>query len=222
MKCCSIPAHMVNPRMQWQPDHYLFVIDTDTYAGSFERQMCAYVTGQIGECEVGKENAELAMQEIPDVVARLEELIESVPDEDGCHRPVSIFPTPGWFNHGMGCDFRDGQEEEALEDYKQRVREYNEKAPEAYVESLRDKVRAESQQEIDKANALTAVQKYPAYRSVAIYFHTIPDNDLIKLMKQRTRDIATRGVGLKGFEQTIGIEGFRFLEQHTTYKELNL
>ena len=41
-------------------------------------------------------------------------------------------------------------------------------------------------------------------------------------MKQRASDIATRGVGLKGFEQKIEIEGFRFLEQHTTYKELNL
>jgi hypothetical protein len=93
---------MVNSRMQGSPDHYLFVIDTDTYAGNFERQMCAYVTGQIGECGVGEENAELAKQEIPDEVARLEELIESVPDEHGCHRPVSIFPTPGWFSPGMG------------------------------------------------------------------------------------------------------------------------
>ena len=63
---------MVNPKMQGQPDHYLFVIDTDIYAGNFERQMCAYITGQIGECEVGKENAELARQEIPNEVARLE------------------------------------------------------------------------------------------------------------------------------------------------------
>ncbi len=213
---------MVNPRIQGQPDHYLFVIDTDTYAGNFEREMCAYVTGQIGECEVGKENAELARKEIPDVVARLEELIESVPDEHGCHRPVSVFPTPGWFNHGMGGDFRNGQEEEALVDYKQKSREYHEKAPEAYVESLRDKVRAESQQKIDEANALTEVQKYPAYMSVAIYFHAIPDRDLIDVMKQRAKDIATRGVGLKGFESQVRIEGFRFLEQHTTYKELNL
>ncbi len=50
---------MVSPRMQEQPNPYLFVIDTDTYAGNFEREMCAYVTGQIGECEVSRlmENA---------------------------------------------------------------------------------------------------------------------------------------------------------------------
>lgn len=208
--------------MRGQPDHYLFVIDTDTYAGNFEREMCAYVTGQIGECEVGKENAELVRQEIPAAVAKLGELINSVPDECGCHRPVSIFPTPGWFNHGMGGHFRDGQEEEALTHYKQETKKYYEKAPESYAEHLRDKVCAESQQKIDEANALTTVQKYPAYLSVAIYFHTIPDKDLIDIMKQRARDIATRGVGLKGFESQVRIEGFRFLEQHTTYKELNL
>jgi len=213
---------MVNPKMQGQPDHYLFVIDTDIYAGNFERQMCAYITGQIGECEVGKENAELARQEIPNEVARLEELIESIPDEHGCHRHVSTFPTHGWFNHGMGGHFRDGQEDEALIHYKQEVEKYQKEVPGKYAEHLRDGIRAECQRKIDEANALTEVQKHPAFMSVAIYFHTIPDRDLIDVMKQRARDIATRGVGLKGYEQTVGIEGFRFLEQHTTYKELNL
>ena len=85
-----------------QPDNYLFVIDTDTYAGNFERQMCAYITGQIGECEVGKEQAELAKQEIPNMLTQLEELIEHVPDEHGCHRPVSIFPNDRYGNDGVG------------------------------------------------------------------------------------------------------------------------
>ena len=213
---------MADPDKLDRPDYYLFIIDTDTYAGDFERELCAYITGQIGECEVGKENAELARQEIPNEVARLEELIESVPDEHGCHRPVSIFPTPGWFNHGMGGHFRDGQEDEALIHYKQEVEKYQKEVPGKYAEHLRDGIRAECQRKIDEANALTEVQKHPAFMSVAIYFHTIPDRDLIDVMKQRVRDIATRGVGLKGYEQTVGIEGFRFLEQHTTYKELNL
>lgn len=213
---------MIPVTEQEQPDLYLFVIDTNRYAGNFEREMCAYVTGQIGECGVGKENAELAKQEIPDVVAKLEELIEMVPDEHGCARPVSIFPTQGWFNHGRGGHFRDGQEEEALVHYKQETERYYKKAPESYVEHLREKKREESQQKIDEANALTAVQKYHAYMSVAIYFHTVPDKDLIEVMKQRARDIATRGVGLKGHEQTVRIEGFRFLEKWTHYKELHL
>lgn len=34
------------------------VIDTNSYAGNFERELCAYVTGQYGECGVGKDYAE--------------------------------------------------------------------------------------------------------------------------------------------------------------------
>ena len=168
---------MVNPIKQGQPEHYLFVIDTDTYAGNFEREMCAYVTGQIGECEVGKENAEIAKQEIPEVVAKLEDLVELVPDEHGCARPVSIFPNPRYGNDGHG--------DHSL---------------------LTDENKAKFQ--------------WPAYYSVAIYFHSIPDSVLLDIMKERARDIATRGVGLKGFEEKVGIEGFRLLEQHTTYNEV--
>ena len=162
-----------------QPENYLFVIDTDTYAGNFERQMCAYVTGQIGECEVGKEQAELAKQEIPDVVAQLEELTEHVPDEHGCHRPVSIHPNPRYGNDGHG--------KHAL---------------------LTDENRKQF--------------PYPAYNSVAIYFHSMPDSKTMEIMKQRARNIGTRGVGTEGFEHTVEVEGFRLLEKRTTYKELEI
>ena len=81
---------------------YLFIIDTDTYTGNFEREICAYITGKIGECEVGKEQAELARQEIPDIVAKLEDLVESVSDEHGGHRPVLIFPNDRYGNDGNG------------------------------------------------------------------------------------------------------------------------
>ena len=205
-----------------EPDHYLFVIDTDSYAGSFEREMCAYVTGQYGECEVGKETAESVIREGPNFFGRLEDLVKHVPDEHGCHRPASIFPTPGWFNHGMGGHFRDGQEKEALVDYKKRTREYFKKTPLAYVESAREKVSRESQQKIDEAEALTEVSKYPAYMSVAIYLNEIPEKDLLEVMKKRALDIAQKGVGLKGFEHKVNVTGFRLLEQYTTFKELEI
>ncbi|MDP3917411.1 MAG: hypothetical protein Q8Q42_03955 [Nanoarchaeota archaeon] len=170
---------MVNPRKEGQPDHYLFVIDTDSYAGNFEREMCAYVTGQIGDCGVGEETAEAVKQEIPDTVAQLEDLVELVPDEHGCARPVSIFPNPRYGNDGHG-------------NHALLTDENREQYP------------------------------WPAYNSVSMFFHSIPDSKLIDIMKQRAQDVASRGVGLKGYEQKVGIEGFRFLEQHTTYKELNI
>lgn len=213
---------MINVNKQGQPDRYLFVIDTDSYAGNFERQMCAYVTGQLGECEVGEENTELAKREIPEIVSRLEDMVELVPDEHGCSRPVDIFPTPGWFNNGVGGHFRDGQEKEALAHYKKETKRYNNEAPKQYAENLRGKVRKEYQQKTKEAMALTEVEKYPAYFSVAIYFNTIPDKDIIEVMKKRARTIAARGVGLKGYEEVVKIVGFRFLEQHTTFNELKI
>lgn len=33
----------------------IVVIDTTAYAGNFERELCAYLTGQIAECYVGEE-----------------------------------------------------------------------------------------------------------------------------------------------------------------------
>jgi len=93
---------MVNAINLGVPKRYLFVVDTDAYAGNFEREMCAYMTGQIGECGVGGVLAALARVEIPNVVAQLEDLIEQVPDEHGCHRPVSILPNPRYGNDGHG------------------------------------------------------------------------------------------------------------------------
>jgi len=39
-------------------EKHSFIIDTNEYAGNFEREMCAYCTGQIGDCGVGEEEAE--------------------------------------------------------------------------------------------------------------------------------------------------------------------
>ena len=52
---------------------YEFIIDTEQYSGNFERELCAYMTGQIGGCEKGLEDAEIARQEIPeDLLLRLQ------------------------------------------------------------------------------------------------------------------------------------------------------
>ena len=74
---------------------YIFVIDTDSYAGNFEREMCAYVTGQTGECGVGEDYAKRAHNEIPQAQkTELESIVKSVMDDHGCYRPVSIHSNP--------------------------------------------------------------------------------------------------------------------------------
>lgn len=85
-----------------KPNRHIFVIDTDNYAGNFEREMCAYVTGQVGDCEVGEEFAEEAKKEIPGIVEKFGEIVEKIPDEHGCYRPAEIWPNSRYGNDGLG------------------------------------------------------------------------------------------------------------------------
>lgn len=67
-------------------DLYIFVVDTDIYAGNFERQMTAYVTGCVGDCGVGEKEAKMFKAVVPeDIAERIEDNIYSVADEHGCH-----------------------------------------------------------------------------------------------------------------------------------------
>lgn len=66
---------------------FAFVIDTNSYAGNFEREMTAYITGEIGECGVG----ENIIQEEFDYTI-FQDYIKQVPDDSGCYRPTSIWP----------------------------------------------------------------------------------------------------------------------------------
>lgn len=62
---------------------FAFVIDTDSYAGNFERELCAFVTGQVGDCEVGTPNPSYNYDEF-------EGTMMWIPDDNGCRRPVSL------------------------------------------------------------------------------------------------------------------------------------
>ena len=68
---------------------FAIVIKTDSYAGNFEREMCAHVTGHVGDCEVGDEyvDAKIAKQ--------FENIIGNEADDNGCYRPVAL-----------GCDIK--------------------------------------------------------------------------------------------------------------------
>lgn len=78
---------------------WIFVIDTNQYAGNFERQLCAYLTGCVGECEVGAEYG--ATLPLP-LKEAFSEIVDYVSDEHGCARPATVWTTPGLYNDGLG------------------------------------------------------------------------------------------------------------------------
>lgn len=87
------------------------IVDTDKYSGNFEREMCAYATGQVGECGVGDN---IAAEELPNIV-HADWWEDNVRQQyDGCARPVGIYPTPGFINDGMGGHYSDTPENRAI------------------------------------------------------------------------------------------------------------
>lgn len=72
---------------------FRLVVDTNSYAGNFERVLCAYVTGQSGECGVGEDYAKCFSEQIAHlewwdkhIVKRSEGRHESP-----CKRPATIY-----------------------------------------------------------------------------------------------------------------------------------
>jgi hypothetical protein len=57
--------------------------------------MCAWITGRIGECEVGTEFAELASKELSEETDRWFDMNSIRLCDDGCWRPCSTWGAPG-------------------------------------------------------------------------------------------------------------------------------
>lgn len=77
-------------------DKSVIMIHTDSYAGNFEREMCAYVTGTYGECGVGSEIASsfLDSDELPEL------MVANKLDEHGTARPCGIDTNPNDVERG--------------------------------------------------------------------------------------------------------------------------
>jgi hypothetical protein len=137
-------------------------INTERYAGNFERELCAYVTGQYGDCGVGDLIAQGARKSIKNLVW-FEHHLQWEPDEFDCHRPVVIQTTDGWFNNGMGkcykiqgADFERAKDE-AVETYR------------AYHASVLE----EKSQEF-YANYRATWHGWPAWNTVGILVDDLP------------------------------------------------
>jgi|SaaInlV_165m_DNA_1040744.scaffolds.fasta_scaffold27038_3 hypothetical protein len=84
-----------------------FVVDTEQYSGNFERGMCAYMTGLVGECKVGDDLIHYFDEEVEDGIKdEIQSIIDEESDDHGCNRPVKAYPTEGWFNDGNGNHYK--------------------------------------------------------------------------------------------------------------------
>jgi hypothetical protein len=88
---------------------YLLIVDTNLYAGNFEREMTAFATGVLGECQVGDEMLEdffegaaaFGYDVDPDdmnAVSPFEGLMAQKGDGEGCNRPCAISLKDGEYN----------------------------------------------------------------------------------------------------------------------------
>ena len=94
------------------------VIDTDTYAGDFERELCAWTTGQVGECGVGEEYAF-------EYIAAKFTNVTSVADDNGCFRPASIFEDSEGVYNSVIIFFSTAPTQEQIDMIKHRCASYH-------------------------------------------------------------------------------------------------
>jgi hypothetical protein len=80
-----------------------FVIDTEIFAGNFERELTAYVIGECDEYGLHLAQKYIDMHSETESFKDLSDLRVVDPGDDGIHRgPCDLAPTPGWGNDGKG------------------------------------------------------------------------------------------------------------------------
>lgn len=103
---------------------YLFIIDTNQYSGNFEREMCAYLTGCIGDCGVGDKMSRLFYDEVDDPDDELFENIAYIPDEHGCSRPATIWRDSEDVYRSVGIWFETKPTPEQIQILKDRANKF--------------------------------------------------------------------------------------------------
>lgn len=221
------------------PTSNVLVIDTEQYSGNFEREMCAYITGQFGDCGVGREFAEQYSSEIKHLSWWEDHICAEEDDEGyGCYRPAAIWATPGWFNNGMGGHFKDTLRNEAkaakaaissmisynksqLKTVQDRLNRgdfeaypgWTQKACEAFVRKCEEDVKR-----------VATPAKYPAYLSVAVFVDEFPPEEVWLEFQQRARDFAENydTISKRLYSQEkLTVTGFRQLPPSPKRKRLS-
>lgn len=203
----------------------ILVIDTEQYAGNFEREMCAYITGRFGECGVGDDISEEYSSYIKHSSWWTDHVV--LESDDGCYRPVSIYPTIGWFNNGLGGHYKDIPENEAIaiEAAVSFMVNYNKSRIEKIRNRLENKdfedtkngwTKQACEREIkkyeDDIKGAYKLKKYPAYMSVAIFVDEFPPKEVWEEFTQRAKEFSNKYAKITGnsySKESIKVTGFR-------------
>lgn len=100
--------------------NYAILIKTDSYAGNFEREMCAHLTGHIGECGVGDEYIDESIAE------KFEDYVSQESDDDGCYRPAALGYDLGYSDDDVVIWFNQKPTQEHIDIIKERLGTFDE------------------------------------------------------------------------------------------------
>ena len=193
-------------------DKYILCLDTDKYAGNFERETTAYATGVLGECEVGDKESTLFFAETDGVdssiLDEIDDKILQVPDEHGCHRPCAIHTTPGWVNDGVGNEYHQSTStpptEEQIETYRKSQRDYQlphlKNARENTAKGIANWTPEALEHEEEKFRQIenSTPRWYPSYHSVGIFLSEPLSLDTLQFVISRAKKYLTeKGVVLE-------------------------
>lgn len=194
---------------------YYFIVDTDSYSGNFEKELCAYCTGS--SRWRGEEEAENFLQTYgEEFVDNFQEILDTF--SSSCDDCVGIAPTPGYANNGCGIHYKIGDLD--------AEKEAKEKAPLSYIRELEQvKKYTHWSKEVQEKEINRLIQKieeikneplkkYPAYQSVSIKFNELPLKDEINILCSRAKEYLGNN--------NIKFLGFRMIKESLNYEEINL
>lgn len=193
---------------------YILVIDTDRYAGNFERELAGYVTGvcDLERCH-GERQADEAKEAAPDMVKGLQAKSRAVRHQEYGMVTNTIRATPGRLNNGLGFNFPaddPGAAEEARRKAKDYARQYTagqiaaaqRRIDENDFEPERDGAWTREACDRTIAGALDLIERagenmvMPAYESVAMFFGEPLTADEMAFVRQRAEEYSRSPSGL--------------------------
>lgn len=181
----------------------IIIVDTDSYSGNFERELCAFLTGQLGEAEL----AQGFISEPKPITFKdwWSENTIHLKDEDDMVSPFKIWETPGWFNNGLGKNYRDTPENEIIavqeavkfmknyvagrmQEAQQRLESKNFDAhPTGFTEENCHTVIESCLNDIERVSVLT---KFSSYQSIAIFVKDYPPENVWAEFEERAKYFA--------------------------------